>query len=121
MKRIGIGLVAAVVLTLAVVGLAAARNPCNCPAGCPAWPGCGGGPPVAHGGPCPGGCFVVIRDGGPFSDFGVGPYTRFGGGYIIGGFEPGPYMRFGGYYVSGAYPEGPYQRFGGGYILGPGQ
>ncbi len=120
MKRIGIGCVAAVMLALALAGMAAAHNPDYCPSGCPAWPGCGGGPPIAHDSHCPDGFFRVITDGGPFSDFGVGPYTRYGGGYLIGGFDPGPYMRFGGYYVSGAYPEGPYQRFGGGYILGVG-
>ena len=97
MKAKGIALMLAILLTLAMAGVAGAQGPA---------PYYGYTPQTYYlNGLAPG------QSGGyayPFPGNNSGANLRFGGGYYP------PYQRFGGGYV-----YGPYQRFGGGYGVTP--
>jgi hypothetical protein len=96
MKAVSIALIAAIVMTLAAAGIAAAQGP---------FYGYGYQPQTKFLG-------GYYSSGGgysyPFAGGNSGAYNGFGGGYFP------PYQRFG-----GGYSYGPYLRFGGGYGVTP--
>jgi hypothetical protein len=100
MKAVGIGLMLAIVMTLAAVGVAGAQGPSS------GWGIYDGYSPQTFylnnfSFACPSN--VCLYGGN-----GNGAYNRFGGGYFP------PFRRFG-----GGYAYGPYLRFGGGYGVTP--
>jgi hypothetical protein len=99
MKAMSVALLAAIVLTLAVAGIASAQGPYN---GYGYQPQTGYMSGYYYGNSYSGGYTYSFPGGGNGAD------NRFGGGYFP------PYRRFGGGYV-----YGPYLRFGGGYGVTP--